>query len=200
MVRLALGLVLMCSAYLALLVHPEPLFAHVVTQQGIRFYSTRPLPAGTAELAREVDRRLRTSELYDRRVVQRVFVVDRPWLWNLLNGPYRRAIARNVDFGNAILVPTLDVARGRIRHFDGREADAASILTHESVHTLVQRRLGVLRTWGLPRWEREGYPEYIASDRGTRSEGPLEYRLAARRWKELIEGEHRTFAQVVEHS
>src|SRR5713101_1636259 len=95
-----------CIAYLVLLAHPEPLFCCSVTYSNITFYSHSPLPPQVAEIASAVRQRLETSELYEPMLRQRVFVVGQPWLWNLLNGPYRHAIARNVELGNPIFIPS----------------------------------------------------------------------------------------------
>jgi hypothetical protein len=184
-------------AYLILLAFPEPLFACSVTYSNFTFYSHSPLPEKTSALASAVAERLAACELYDASVAQRIFVVDRPALWNLLNGPYRRAMARNVELRNSILVPSLDVESGVIRHFDGRESEAVGILVHETVHTLVQRRLGVLRVWQLAWWQREGYSEYIAGGAEARPAAPARYRQAARIWKHLLEDRHLTFDQVI---
>lgn len=61
----------------------------------------------------------------------------------------------------------------------------------------MQRRIGLLKLWRLPWWQREGYPEYIASERGTRSDAPRAYRDAARRWKYFLEQRGMTFDEVV---
>ena len=188
---------LIVAGYVALLAHPEPLFSYSLTCSNITFFAHRPLPVEIVGIAARVARRVATSELRDSALVQRVFIVERPWVWILLNGPYARSMARNVELGNAILVPALDVDKGRVRHFDGRTADAVATISHEAVHTLVQRRIGLLRLWGLPWWQREGYPEYIASERGTTSEAPKPYRDAARRWKYFLEDRGMTFDQVV---
>lgn len=188
---------LLLSGYAAFLAHPEPLFSYSLTCSNITFFAHRPLPIEIVGIAARVARRVATSELRDSAIVQRVFIVERPWVWILLNGPYARAMARNVEIGNAILVPALDVSRERVRHFDGRTADAVATISHECVHTLVQRRIGLLKLWRMPWWQREGYPEYIASERGTRSDAPPAYRDAARRWKYFLEERGMTFDEVV---
>jgi hypothetical protein len=183
--------------YLLLLAHPEPLFSYSITFDNITFYSNSRLPPETAAIASAVTQRLASSELYEPQLRQRVFVVERPWLWILLNGPYQHAIARNVELGNAILIPQLDVERQQIRHFDGRRAGAVGILTHEVVHTFVQRRIGLLRLWHLAWWQKEGYPEYIASERCADFKSPLRYQAAARAWKYLLETRQMSFDQVI---
>jgi hypothetical protein len=185
------------ALYLLLLAYPEPLFCCSATFANITFSAHAPLPREIGGLAAEIEKRLAVSELYDPRGKQRVFVVDRPWLWTLLNGPYRQAIARNVELSDAILVPRLDIAAREIVHFDGRRAGAVNILTHEAVHTLVRRRIGRLRLWRLQWWQKEGYAEYIASVAASGSEAPARYRDAALAWKYLLEQRRLSFDQVL---
>jgi hypothetical protein len=191
------ALVVIVVAYLLLLAHPEPLFARAVTYGNFRFFSQTALPPETAEIAVAVGQRLNASELNHPPVHQRVFVVERPWLWTLLNGPYRGVMARNIEVGNAIVIPTLDVRTRTIRHFDGRAAGVVGILAHETVHTLVQRRIGLFRLWRLAWWQKEGYPEYIASDKCAHSEAPARYRSAACAWRYLLETRGLSFDQVI---
>jgi len=49
-------------------------------------------------------------------------------------------MARNVEIGNAIFVPRLDIARRAIVHFDGRQTGGVSVLAHEATHSHVARR------------------------------------------------------------
>ena len=67
-------------------------------------------------------------------------MVNSSALWLFLNGPYRRVMARNVEIGNAIFVPRLDIARRAIVHFDGRQTGGVSVLAHEATHSHVARR------------------------------------------------------------
>lgn len=191
------GLSVVVAMYAFVLAYPEPFFTYAVTHSGFTFHSHAPLPAQTAAIAHEAARRLATSEINEASRMQRVFIVERPWLWSLLNGPYHRVMARNVELGNAILIPRLHAPTLSVCHFDGRCADFVHILTHEAVHTLVQDRIGVLSVWRLAWWQREGYPEYIASERCTHSEAPAPYQEAARIWKELLEQRRMNFDDVV---
>ena len=174
-------------SYVLLLVFPEPMFAHSESHRGITFYSRTPLPAALDAIADDVVARLSVSPLYNAGSRHRVFITDSPTWYVLFNGPYRRAMARNVDIGHAIFVPRLDVASGRIVHFDGRSTPAAAVLAHEIMHTYVTERVGLIASWRLPRWKREGYPEYIGSRGGTELDSPPAYREAAMRWKRLID-------------
>jgi hypothetical protein len=183
-VRAAIAL---AAAYAVLLVFPEPVFAYSETHGDITFYSRSPLPPGASSIAEDVVSRLSASPLYAAGVRHRVFITDSPFLYAFFNGPYRRAIARNVEIGHAIFVPRLDPGSGRISHFDGRSTRAAPVLAHEIMHTFVTDRVGLLASWRLPWWKREGYPEYIGSRGAAEFDSPPAYREAALRWKRLLD-------------
>ncbi|HYR46685.1 MAG TPA: hypothetical protein VER78_06735 [Thermoanaerobaculia bacterium] len=184
--------------YLLVLAFPEPLFAYSLARENFRVYSRHAIDPGVGEILDEVNRRLSRSEINVAALTHRVFILDTP-AWNsFFNGPYRAAMGRNCEIGNAVFIPRLDVQGGRVVHFDGRSAEAASILAHECAHTLVQRRLGLIRMWRLPFWKKEGYAEYIGMDEARSEPEPMPYRRARLRWKFLLEKEGLTFDQVMQ--
>jgi hypothetical protein len=184
--------------YLLVLAYPEPLYAHSFTYENFRVYSRHGVDPGVREILDEVNRRLSRSEINLPTLTHRLFVLETPARNAFFNGPYRAAMSRNCEIGNAIFVPRLDVRAGRVVHFDGRSAEAAAILTHECVHTLVQRRLGLIRVWRLPFWKKEGYAEYIGVNEARSESEPEPYRRARLRWKVLLEREGRSFDEVMQ--
>ena len=183
------------ATYALILAFPEPLFSSVIADGNIRLYGREPFQGSAHELLREVRSRVAKSGIYDGRVQQRVFVAGTPAWYSFFNGPYRFAMARNVELWNAIFLPRLDLQNRQVVHFDGRRADAAEILAHEMTHTLMQRRLGLLHIWRLPWWKREGYASYIGNTKSAPE--PEMYRQARSRWAYLIEVRHLTFDQVI---
>lgn len=152
-------------AYGALLAFPEPLFAHQYAYRNFRIYSRAVLDDRLKAELDVVSQRLATSELNDPAITHRVFVAGSPTWYAFFNGPYRVAMARMYEFNNSVFVPQLDVASGKVVHFDGRTAPIAAILAHEMTHTLSQKKLGIVRLWRLPFWKKEGYAEYVGNPR-----------------------------------
>jgi len=150
-------------SYVVLLLFPEPVFAHSESHRGITFYSRTPLPSGLDAIAEDVVARLSISPLYRAEARHRVFITESPALYALFNGPYRRAMARNVEIGHAIFVPRLDVASGRLMHFDGRSTPAAAVLAHEIMHTFVTERVGLIASWRLPWWKRRNVQSVVST-------------------------------------
>ena len=167
----------------------------MVVEDDIRLYGREPFHTSAHSLLREVQSRVAKSGIYDARVQQRVFVTGTSEWYSFFNGPYRFAMARNCELGNAIFLPSLNLQRRQVVHFDGRTADAAEILAHEMTHTLMQRRLGLLRVWRLPWWKREGFASYVGNTEWAPE--PERYRQARLRWVYLIDVRHLTFDQVI---
>jgi hypothetical protein len=162
-------------AYGTLLAFPEPLFDHRYDYRGFTVYSHVPLDARIEPILDTTAARLAASPWYSSSTRHRVFVAGTPGWYTFFNGPYRVAMGRRYELGGSIFLPTLDLAAGEVVHFDGRRARATWVLAHEAAHGLIQNRLGLLRTARLPRWKREGYPEFVATGGdGTLAEGVRE--------------------------
>jgi hypothetical protein len=208
--RAACGAVALALLYTLLLVFPEPLFAHRIEEGPFILHSRRPLSRDRiAPQLKEAERRLARSEIYQNGGTHRVFITGSPALYRLLNGPYYRSMARNVDMGNAILLPELDARGARVLHFDGRTAPLEEILAHEAIHSFVQDHLGLLRALRLPFWKKEGYAQYVALDflpfaAGIQSLAsdeepsvPRHYLEAAVVWAYLMQVEQQSFDAVM---
>ena len=180
-------------SYGLLLARPEPFFVYQLKDRNFIFYSNRPIDPRIRRLTDAVNAKLERSEIFDQSIQFRVFIVGSKLLYVFLNGPYSSAIARNYEIGNPIFIPMLDMDHEEIVHFDGHRANAAHILAHEAVHTLMAHRLGMFRVWALPWWKREGYPEYIASDCSRRSNAPARYQQALVKVAELMEAQRLDF-------
>src|SRR5216683_1236870 len=88
------------ATYALILAFPEPLFSSVIVDGNIRLYGREPFQGSAHELLTEVQSRVAKSGIYASRVQQRVFVALTPAWFCFFNGPYRFAMARNVELGN----------------------------------------------------------------------------------------------------
>lgn len=156
-------LVALVLAYGTLLAFPEPLFTHRHQYREFTVQSRAPLDARLEPILDTVAVRLAASPWNAPVMRHRVFIAGTPGWYAFFNGPYRVAMGRRYELGGSIFVPTLDLEAGEVVHFDGRRAKATWVLAHEMTHGLIQRRLGLFGTARLPRWKREGYPEFVAT-------------------------------------
>ena len=82
--RGAMLVAVVAAAWLALVVHPQPLFAYTTREANIVLHARRPFPAVTQPMLAEVVRRVSRSPLYDPARVHDVFLCDTPGLFGLL--------------------------------------------------------------------------------------------------------------------
>ena len=159
--------------YLTLVCFPQIAFAHTVSYKAYHVYTTEPLgddlPALHAVLD-EVDRRLASSEVYDRTAVHRIFLTPSHRWFAFFAPGSRSAFAVNRHVLHHVLVNESDLAANVVRN--GSEANGQraldGVLAHEITHTLLARRFGDLRLLQARAEGRslreEGYCDFVAQE------------------------------------
>src|SRR3954471_21103445 len=149
--RRTLGLLLsLCAGYLALVIHPQPLFAHSLQRGNVVLYARQPLPPEAAPILDDAVTRISRSPLYDATRTHHVFLCDTPalyalfTLWNHRSG----GVTDTWAFGNAFIRPT-NIAHNRVIGASGVEKAAprtlAYYLAHELTHAMTADHVGRLR-------------------------------------------------------
>ena len=165
--RLSLGLVSLALAYLALLVFPDPLFAHARSGRFLRVHADAPIPAAADAVIADAESRLERSPLFVPGVPHDVFVCQSAWRWRLLSpGAFRSGAYALGPFARPVYTRPAHFDRDRLVGPSGHEATdertLAYFLAHEVTHTLTADLLGPRADLGLPAWVREGYADYVA--------------------------------------
>lgn len=129
-------------------------------------YSVDPItPAFASELLR-ADRLVAASPLADTPIVREILLTGGGWRWAILAAGQWDAFALTRPFGSAIIVNRTDIAANRV--VNGRTTGGVrtlgGVIAHETMHLAIARALGVVGDLRLPRWLREGYPDYIAQE------------------------------------
>lgn len=140
------------AGWLALVIHPQPLFAHSLERGPVVLYSRDPLGADAGPMLDEVLRRVTRSPFFDARQRYAVFLCDSRSLFRLLTlAPKGRGITS--PFGNVFIEPGA---------FRAGDRDPEYFVAHELTHAMVQRRLGYFSQRKLAAFQREGYADYVA--------------------------------------
>ena len=165
--RLALSSLAVVAAYLALALHPQPLFAYSVQRGNVVLYARQPLPPEAASMLDDVIARIGQSPLYDAARTHHVFLCDSPrlfaffTLWNRNAG----AVAQVYGTGNVFVRPT-NVQRGRVIGASGIEKGGertlAYYVAHEVTHAMTADRIGRWQYHELATFQVEGYADYVA--------------------------------------
>jgi hypothetical protein len=165
--RALLGLAALAAGWLALVVHPQPLFAYTARREHVVLPARRPFPNETQPLLEEVLRRVRRSPLYDASREHHVFLCDTPALYGALAlWAYRSGgVTQAMIDGNVFIRPS-DIARGTVFGRGGEVKKGprtlAYYIAHEVTHAMTADHLGRWRYHRLAAFQTEGYADYVA--------------------------------------
>ena len=165
--RLALAATALGVGYVALVIHPQPLFAYSAKRQNVVLHARHPFPTETPALLDDVVRRLSASPLYDSQRIHHVFLCDTPQLFAVFALWQRTAgaIAATWANGNAFIRPA-NISRGRVTGASGIEKGGnrtlAYYVAHELTHSMTADRTGRFGYRRLSAFQTEGYADYVA--------------------------------------
>lgn len=167
--RVGLALAAIAGGWLALAIHPQPLFAYTAQRGNVVLHARAPLPARAATILDEVVRRVSRSPLYDATRTHHVFLCDSPALFSVFALWDHRVggLAQTQFVGNVFIRPS-SVERDRVIGPSGDEKPGERTLTyfiaHEVTHAMTADRLGRWRMHRLAAFQREGYADYVGFD------------------------------------
>lgn len=165
--RLAAALAALVAGYLALVIHPQPLFAHSLQRGNVVLYARQPLPAEATPILDDAVARIRRSPLYDATRTHHVFLCDTPATYALFTLWAHRSggVTDTWAFGNAFIRPT-NIGHNRVIGASGVEKGGdrtlAYYLAHELTHAITADHTGRLRYRSLSAFQTEGYADYVA--------------------------------------
>jgi len=165
--RVGLLLATLVGGFLALVIHPQPLFAYSLQRGNLVLHARAPFPAQAVPIADEVLRRVSRSPLYDERRTHHVFLCDTPALYGLfaLWGYKSGGITHTQLTGNAFIRPfniERNVVFGRMGQVKQAERSLAYFIAHEVTHAMSVDHFGRRPFAGLAAFQTEGYADYVA--------------------------------------
>ena len=157
-------------AWVALAIHPQPLFAYSARRANVVLHARAPFPAQTDPLLDDVLARVSRSPLYDAQRTYHVFLCDTQVLFSVFApwNPRVGGVTQVYLGGNAFLRP-YSIERGRLIGPSGDdkpgERTLAYFIAHEVTHTMTGDHLGRWRYRRLAPFQAEGYADYVAFTR-----------------------------------
>jgi hypothetical protein len=165
---IALGVL---ALYIALLLHPHPLFAYEVRADNLVLHAREPLPARAQAIAEAVRARVATSPFYSASDTYDVYLCDTPELFAFVSVLHPRAggVSQIYLTGNAFIRPSLiedDRVLGPMGNVVPGERTLTYFIAHEVTHTMVARRIGRVAYHHLAAWQQEGYADHVGKAPG----------------------------------
>ena len=168
--RALLTLLGSAAVWLALILHPQPLFAYSAQRANVILYTRAPLPPQTGPLLDEVVRRISRSPLYDARRTHHVFLCDTRALFGFFTvDNYRAGGVAHAELGGNVFIRPFSIERGTVTGPSGQEKTGertlAYFIAHEVTHAMTANRTGRWRYRQLSAFQVEGYADYVGFGR-----------------------------------
>jgi hypothetical protein len=165
--RVPAALLVACGvAYVALLVHPQPLFAYSLARGNVTLHARTPFPVEAGPILDDALARVRRSPLYDPAVPHHVYFCPSAAFYSFFATGKRRSRGVTLDYlnGNVFIGPS-SIEKNEVYGPSGRPAGPdrplAYFLAHEITHHMTSATIGRLAYFRLPAWVREGYADYV---------------------------------------
>jgi hypothetical protein len=156
----------LAAVWVALVIHPQPLFAYNLRRQNLQLHARAPLPPEAGPILDEAVRRLSRSPLHDPGQTYDVFLCGSSSLFTLFT--LRTDITAATHPGGHAFIRAADVASNRVIDPSGHERTGERTLTytiaHEATHAMTMAALGYLRFYRLDPFQVEGYADHVAFD------------------------------------
>ena len=159
------GLIL---SYILLIFFPHLLFANKLDYKNFSvYYHSNNI--NTEELKLVLDKSenlLKKSELFQKGTSQDIFICNGYSEFTFFAHLARKAFAVNYPISQNIFISKSSISQNYILR-NGKENNKrtlSGVIAHETVHSLLENKLGLLKYKLLPSWKNEGYCDFIANE------------------------------------
>ena len=168
--RVLLTLLGSAAVWVALIFHPQPLFAYSAQRANVVLHTRAPMPPQAGALLDEVVRRVSQSPLYDARRIHHVFLCDTRALFGFFTiKDYRAGGVAHAELGGNVFIRPFSIERGTVTGPSGQDKRGERTLTyfiaHEITHAMTADRTGRWRYHRLSAFQVEGYADYVGFGR-----------------------------------
>jgi hypothetical protein len=152
--------------YLCVLFFPNFLFAHSVRVGQFDVHSDRPISNNIRSVFGDAQTLLAASPFNSDDQTFDIFIAEDNWRRCLLNPRAAKASGAYFSGTDNIILNRCDIDANLcfngLPKFNTRPMH--SVIAHECTHSMIRKRIGLIRAFLLPTWKHEGYCEYIAGN------------------------------------
>jgi len=156
-----LGLFIM---YFSIICYPNFIFAYALNYKNFKVHSTQPLGDSIKKILDMSEQKLITSEIYNKKITQNIYLCNNYNLYTFLTPLSRKAFAANFSFLNNIFIASCNYEKNQAYKNDENDnytRQLSSLISHETTHTFIEKKIGFWKNRSLSNWKKEGYCEYV---------------------------------------
>jgi len=150
--------------YFAIISYPNFLFVYALNYKNFKVHSTQPLGDSIKKILDESERKLSTSEIYNKKIIQNIYLCNNYSLYTFLTPLSRKAFAVNYPFINNIFIANCNNDKNEAYKNDEKDnyiRQLSSLISHETTHTYIETKIGFWKNRSLSDWKKEGYCDYV---------------------------------------
>ena len=154
--------------YFFVILFPQFLFINKLEYNSfIVYYNNREI--NQQELKQVLDKSeklLKGSELFNEKIKQKLVICDGYGKFTLFATFSRKAFAVNYPLTQNIFLSKSSISDNRITR-NAKENNVrtlSGVIAHETVHSLLENKLGLIKYKLLPSWKNEGYCDFISKE------------------------------------
>lgn len=161
-----LGIILV---YITLLIFPQIVFANKLEYREFTVYFHNIHKEDIQNLKMIIDKSselIKQSELYDKEFKQKVFLCESYNEYGFFAPLTSKAFATNYPITHNIFLSKSNISNNSVirNGKTNNKRTMSGLITHETVHSMLNIKLGTLKYFQLPTWKNEGYCDFIANE------------------------------------
>jgi len=145
--------------------YPQIFFVHHRDYRNLTLYSSDDIPVSIDRALEQALQLLARSPVYDGRKNYRVFVANNRLLYAVIGPDFSQGSFAKTNLFNTVVIRRCDLSSANCFSnspmFNVRSL--SGLIAHEVTHVNMRAYLGHWKEAQLPRWIREGFPDYIAA-------------------------------------
>lgn len=171
------SLTALIGIYILLILFPQFLYANKLEYRNFEVYYHNRIDESKLKLVLDLSEELLLeSRLYNKnRAAQKVFITDNYNEFSFFALLSRKAFAVNYPVIQNIFLTQSDITKNSItsNNDSNNKRSLSGVIAHETIHSLLENKLGVVKFKLLPKWKVEGYADFIAKESSFSTENGL---------------------------
>jgi len=161
-------IIFLAAIFIAFIIFPNlSFYRHHINYKQFNIYADIEINEAIYEILDEVDKQLKTSEIYDKNLSFKIFISSGFKPYSIFSPSYKDAFAITYPIINNIFISKTDIKNNLVQRDaeEDNERSLSSVIAHEATHKLIENEIGIKANKKLETWKKEGYCEYISGER-----------------------------------